>query len=417
MSFWTSLRKTQRIHPEKPALILLALLLILTPLHAGKIPCKFVTEAKIVAVADIHGDYDNFVKILRGTGLVDDSLDWIGGKTHLVQLGDILDRGDDAKQAFDLLMKLEKQAEAAGGMVHVLLGNHEEVNIVGVVFDTARYVTLAQFESFLPQRHIDLIKDRVRKKLESDQGANGKVNEAVVEKAYNDALQAELDKIPKKGGSQAYLKMDKWKKKKESWYQYFEFFHENYGKWLLTKNIAIKINDIVFVHGGFSEQDTFLDLGLQRLNDEARREYSAYAEFVIFGGAPPLSPPKFLLVPVSPQWDRSWARGRDNDHTTIDRVLSRLNANHMVVGHTVRDVQYIETQELSRFEEKVWAIDVGISKYYNNLLFALIITKGDQGSEFTPWWGDDENEEIFGVYGIACVSRCLLLLSICGGHC
>jgi len=419
MSFWASLRKTLRIHPERPALILLFLLLLLTPLHAGKIPCKWSGVERIVAVADIHGDYDNFEKILRGTGLIDENNDWIGGKTHFVQLGDVLDRGDEARKAFDLLMKLEKQAEASGGMVHVLIGNHEEVNIVGVVFDTARYVTLPQFVSFLPQRHKARIKKRVRKKLESEQGANGELDEAVFEKAYNDALQAELDEIPKKGGSPAYLEMNPREKNETSWYQYFKFFYENYGKWLLTKNIAIKINDIVFVHGGFSEQrDTYLDMGLQRLNDEARSEYAAFLEFVVFEGAYPTSGgPTFLLQPLSPQWDRSWARGRDDDHTMIDRVLSRLKAKHMVIGHTVRDVQFIETRELSRFGGKIWAIDVGISNYYNDLLFALIIEKSELGNKFTPWWGDDENEKKSGIYGLSYAFRCFLFLSICGGHC
>ena len=154
MSFWVRLKNTLHTHPKKPTLVLLSLLLVLAPLNAGKIPCKWSGVEKIVAVADIHGDYDNFEKILIGTDLVDENLDWIGGKTHLVQLGDILDRGDKAKEAFDLLMKLEKQAETAGGMVHVLIGNHEEANITGIVFDQARYLTPGQLLSFLPPAYI-----------------------------------------------------------------------------------------------------------------------------------------------------------------------------------------------------------------------------------------------------------------------
>jgi len=135
MSFWVRVKKPLHTHPKRLILILLSLLLVLAPLHAGKIPCKFSTDSRVVAVADIHGAFDNFKKILKGTKLINDKLDWIGGDTHLVQLGDILDRGDEAKDAFDLLMKLEKQAEEAGGMVHVLIGNHEEANITGIVFD------------------------------------------------------------------------------------------------------------------------------------------------------------------------------------------------------------------------------------------------------------------------------------------
>ena len=61
---------------------------------------------RIVAIGDIHGAYDNFVAILKNTGLVDEKLRWTGGKTHLVQMGDVVDRGPDSRKCMDLLMKL-----------------------------------------------------------------------------------------------------------------------------------------------------------------------------------------------------------------------------------------------------------------------------------------------------------------------
>jgi hypothetical protein len=42
-----------------------------------------------------HGAYDRFVEILKVAGIVDSELRWIGGRTHVVQLGDLVDRGDD----------------------------------------------------------------------------------------------------------------------------------------------------------------------------------------------------------------------------------------------------------------------------------------------------------------------------------
>ncbi len=80
---------------------------------------------RIVAIGDLHGDFDQFVKCLRVAKLVDEKLDWIGGKAHLVQTGDVLDRGPHSRQCLDLLMKLESQAAVAGGKVHSLMGNHE----------------------------------------------------------------------------------------------------------------------------------------------------------------------------------------------------------------------------------------------------------------------------------------------------
>ena len=76
----------------------------------------------IIAIGDIHGQYDNFVKILKDAKLIDSNLNWVGGSTNLVITGDILDRGPNAKAVMDLLMKLEQQAP---DKINVLLGNHE----------------------------------------------------------------------------------------------------------------------------------------------------------------------------------------------------------------------------------------------------------------------------------------------------
>ena len=52
--------------------------------------------AKIVAVGDLHGDYEQYLQILNDNQLIDTKLNWQGGKTHFVQLGDIPDRGPDS---------------------------------------------------------------------------------------------------------------------------------------------------------------------------------------------------------------------------------------------------------------------------------------------------------------------------------
>jgi len=88
---------------------------------------------RIVAIGDIHGDYDNLVSVLQNAELIDNKLRWIGGKAHLVQNGDIVDRGPESRKAMGLLMKLEDKAEDAGGRVHVLIGNHEVMNVIGIL--------------------------------------------------------------------------------------------------------------------------------------------------------------------------------------------------------------------------------------------------------------------------------------------
>ena len=69
---------------------------------------------RIVAVGDLHGDYDQYIKVLTTNGLVDEALRWAGGKTHFVQLGDVVDRGPDSNKIIRHLMKLEKEAKKKG---------------------------------------------------------------------------------------------------------------------------------------------------------------------------------------------------------------------------------------------------------------------------------------------------------------
>ena len=59
---------------------------ILTFYSFTAIRCVWTGVDKIVAVGDLHGNYDGFIKILKSTDLIDEELNWIGGNTHLVQL-------------------------------------------------------------------------------------------------------------------------------------------------------------------------------------------------------------------------------------------------------------------------------------------------------------------------------------------
>ncbi|MFQ5769647.1 MAG: metallophosphoesterase, partial [bacterium] len=79
----------------------------------------------IYVLGDIHGEFDNLVQLLSNAKVVDADLNWIANKKHLVALGDLFDRGQDVTKTLWFLYKLEKQADRAGGKVHILLGNHE----------------------------------------------------------------------------------------------------------------------------------------------------------------------------------------------------------------------------------------------------------------------------------------------------
>jgi hypothetical protein len=85
----------------------------------------FVGVDSIAAISDIHGAYDNYINLMKSLGIIDENLNWKFGKGHLVVLGDIFDRGSMVTEVLWHLFGLEKQALKAGGMVHIVLGNHE----------------------------------------------------------------------------------------------------------------------------------------------------------------------------------------------------------------------------------------------------------------------------------------------------
>jgi hypothetical protein len=102
------------------------------------------TFDRIVAVGDVHGDYQQLLRVLQAAGLIDQKGDWSGGQSVLVQTGDVVDRCDDSRKCFDLLMKLEGQAAQAGGAVHCLIGNHE----VSDMYGDLHYMTEGELKSY-----------------------------------------------------------------------------------------------------------------------------------------------------------------------------------------------------------------------------------------------------------------------------
>jgi hypothetical protein len=315
--------------------------------------CVWTGVDKIVAVGDLHGSFDGFVKILKSTNIIDDKMHWIGGETHLVQMGDVLDRGKDAKKIFDLLMRLEKEAEAAGGHVHVLIGNHEEMNILGLAFGFTGYVTVGQFVSFLPEKYRNKMEKDIRQKFAEEQPDTYSQGNSLQE-----ALQTFWAETMNESTAQ-------------------EFYHENfmkeYGRWILTKNIAIKLNNIIFVHGGINKK--FSEWGIIDINETMRRELSFLSRGVSINRT-------IVYQPDSPVWFRDFARGDEEElKEDLNYVLQNLNADYMVIGHTVTAVVDFSPKSLSRFDGRVWTIDTGISEFYRGALSALIIQDG----KFQVW--------------------------------
>jgi len=86
---------------------------------------------KILAISDIESGYRTFRDFLINSNVIDDNLNWIFGKGHLVLVGDFVDRGLSTTQVLWFIYKLEQDAKIKGGFVHYLIGNHELKNMHG----------------------------------------------------------------------------------------------------------------------------------------------------------------------------------------------------------------------------------------------------------------------------------------------
>lgn len=315
------------------------------PPPAAKNQCVWTGVERIVAVGDLHGDYDHFKRILRGTGIVDRDDRWSGGKTHLVQMGDVMDRGDYARDIFDLIRRLEKEAKAAGGMVHQLIGNHEELNIARMSLNYyGEYVTYKQFTDFLPVKFRVDEEEKFKKKNRGDGN-----------------IEAFWKNLMKDPNSDAF---------KEPSQRYYENFNMLAGKWLAEQNVAIKINDTVFVHGGLNLE--YASKGLEAINNLYRSEFQEVFKDEY------LPRQSIIFAPDSPLWNRVLADNPDpNNVDEVDKILAVLNAKRLVVAHTPTIPRSVKPEiEMSKFKGKVWIIDTGIATIYHGFLSALIIENG-----------------------------------------
>jgi len=83
------------------------------------------------AVSDIHGQTDLFLSLLRTHKITDAHNQWTFDKGVLVITGDVFDRGPLQTEALWMIYRLAQQAQAAGGSVQLVLGNHESMVLRG----------------------------------------------------------------------------------------------------------------------------------------------------------------------------------------------------------------------------------------------------------------------------------------------
>ena len=290
--------------------------------------------SRVVAIGDVHGDKDALVAVLRMAGLVDANERWIGGAAHVVQVGDVPARGPQTRQAFDLLMRLEAEALAAGGRVHALIGNHE----AGAMNGDQRNVLPAEFEAF---RTADSER-RLQTAYEREVAALRRGGEWPAAAAARDAFHKSwFERHP------------------PGWAEHRDAFAPTgtYGSWIRRNNAIVRLNDTLFVHGGISPK--YAATPPPTINDTIRRELAQ----------PPGSP--------APLWDdiagplRYRGLAEDDDRAPdahVDRVLAAQVVRRIVIGHTVT-----QTAILPRYQARVVNVDLGLSRFYGRPPACLVL--------------------------------------------
>lgn len=315
-------------------------------------PAQSQQTARVVAVGDLHGDFKAWTDIARAAGLVDARGRWAGGKTVLVQMGDIVDRGPDSLKIIRNLIALQREAARKGGKVVIVLGNHEAM----MVLDDTRYTTPAEFAAF------------VDKESASRRDQVYEANRASVESFYR-------TQDPKITPEQARTKWMAehplgWLEHKLAWAPSGEL-----GKWAASNPAIVWVGGTLFAHGGISTE-----YARQPLNVVNKRIAAAMA-------AGDDSPASVLTDALGPLWYRGLvaadpeaqaARAAVKPPTPalttdqeLDAALTAYNAKRLVVGHTpnLKGIQITNNGRLAR-------IDTGNSAYYGGTLSWLEITGG-----------------------------------------
>jgi hypothetical protein len=332
-------------------------------------------EEPLIAVGDVHGDYDDFGLLLKKIGVVNGQLHWSGGNITLVQTGDLIDRGPKGREVMDLVISLEKEATEAGGQVLPLLGNHEVMNILGDL----RYVPPENYAVFAD--------------TESAKRRKAAYQEYAAWYTSHAKLLAALDQSPLPVTEEEWMA-----KHPEGFVEYREALRPdgNYGKWLRRHAAVIKIGGVIFLHGGI--HPNLISLKIEQINSRIHEEIEEFDKTKQDLVSRKLILPFFTIQEIAaavqaqlianraaenpleaefqarllrligfanwlcmrndgPLWFRAYDQWSEEEGAPqVEKVLAAYDAAHLVVGHTVQKTAHIR----SRFGGRVFLIDTGM---------------------------------------------------------
>lgn len=293
---------------------------------------------RIVAIGDLEGDYEKFVDMLRQAELIDAQGNWSGGATHLVQLGDIPDRGPNTRMIFDHLIRLEPQARRAGGRVHALIGNHEAMNVEGDL----RYVHPGEYAAFVDRRSERRRRDfyrRTQEHLRNNPPPGGVPT-------FDDAYRAQWEAEHPLGYVEHRL----------AWAP-----NGQYGRWITSHDAVIRINDTLFLHAGIGP--AFAAAPRDAMNEAIR---------AALRGSPSTAYPDIVTHQEGPLWYRGLATSaEETERANLDAVLAQHGVRRIVIGHSK-----VTGTVLPRFGGRVVITDIAVPSGHTDPHAFLIIENG-----------------------------------------
>jgi Calcineurin-like phosphoesterase len=287
---------------------------------------------RIVAIGDLHGDYVQYQTLLKLNEIVDDQGHWQAGRTHLVQLGDVPDRGADSLLIVRSLMRLQREASKSGGVVHTLIGNHEAMNILGDL----RYVHPGEYAALVTRKSVRLQKNYLAKVI-----AHRIKADPALDKDQN-ALRAQLaNQYPAGFVEHRVL-----------WQPGGEI-----ARWVAGNPAVIRINRTLFCHGGINPYAKLLPI----------EELNAGISAVLSQADNPTE------NPATREDGILWYRGLATDDeatglSAVENMLAFYDVDRIVIAHTPTRGEIV-----SRFGGRVIMADTGISAFYGGHVVNLVI--------------------------------------------
>ncbi len=127
------------------------------------------------------------------------------------------------------------------------------------------------------------------------------------------------------------------------------------GEWLRSKPVAIKINDMIFAHGGLSPTLVNNNISIEKIN-------RTFTSQIIGRNKAEILSDEFLELMYrakGPIWYRGYFRDDNFTEQSIDSVLNYYTANHAIVGHCSFD------SVTTRFNHKIFGVDTSIKNGEN----------------------------------------------------